>query len=324
MTRPRIYGNEKKARAAVARHIAPLEDLLEQAEGVRNRIAAAGLDPVAEVTYFTLLQPTPAFELEIEWGNQLRKELNRVRRTLGPYLQDQFEELLPTAAFVPPDTEKRRHIIVLGNGVPNLRNALEELRRLQDAVGVRRDVAPTEPAPPGFEELHASGLVDEKVIADHEKGMRAPRTPKQLADAIGSAKELTEATLRAALDRLEVPYRSSDDLPSLMKKWRKAVAEEAAVQTGGDEALDKALAALANVVTFLAEWRNAYGRGHGRPRYPPGLKSRHARIAADAAQTCIRFIVITMDDLERLPPRAEGPRVISDQAEPRLSSTSGP
>jgi hypothetical protein len=283
-----------------------LEDLLEQAEGVRNRIAALGLAPVTEVTYFTSLQPTPAFDLESEWGNQLRKELNLVRRTLGPYLQDQFETFLPTAAFVPPDTGKPRHVIVLENGVLNLRNALKELRHLQDALGVRRNVTPATPAPPGFEELHASGLVDEKMIADHEKAMRSPRTPKQLADAIGSAKELTEATLRAALDRLGVSYRSSDDLAGLMKKWRKAVAQEAGVQPGGDEALDKALAALANVVTFLAEWRNAYGRGHGRPKYPPGLKPRHARIAADAAETCVRFIVTTMDDLERLPPAGEG------------------
>jgi hypothetical protein len=48
--------------------------------------------------------------------------------------------------------------------------------------------------------------------------MLSPRTPRQLADAVGSAKELTEATLRAALDRLEVTYRSGDDRPTLMKK----------------------------------------------------------------------------------------------------------
>jgi hypothetical protein len=302
MKRPRIYGNEKKARAAVARHIAALEDLLEQTEGVRNRIVALGLDPVAEVTYFTSLQPTPAFELESEWGNQLRKELNRVRRTLGPYLQDQFEKVLPTAAFVPPDTGKPRHTIVLENGEPNLRQALKELRGLQASLGVRRGVATTAPPPARFEELYASGLVDEKVVADHAKAMLSPRTPRQLADAIGSAKELTEATLRAALDRLEVAYRRDDDLPMLMKKWRKAVADLAPLDRKGAAALDRAQAALAGLVTFLAEWRNAYGRGHGRKKYPPDLKPRHARIAADAAEMCIRFIVTTMDDLERLPP----------------------
>jgi hypothetical protein len=55
-------------------------------------------------------------------------------------------------------------------------------------------------------------------------------------------------------------------------------------------------------VKVTSVWRNAYGRGHGRPAYPPGLEPRHARLAADAAETCVRFIVSTMDDLELLPP----------------------
>jgi hypothetical protein len=70
----------------------------------------------------------------------------------------------------------------------------------------------------------------------------------------------------------------------------------------GAATLDKAQASLASLATFLAEWRNAYGRGHGRSQYPPGLAARHARLAADAAETCVRFIVTTMDDLQLLPP----------------------
>jgi hypothetical protein len=88
---------------------------------------------------------------------------------------------------------------------------------------VRRDVSKAAPAPARFEELHVSGLVAEKVINDHAKDMRSPRTPRQLFNAIGSAKELTEATLRAALDRLGTPYGKKDDLPVLMKKWRMTV-----------------------------------------------------------------------------------------------------
>jgi len=34
----------------------------------------------------------------------------------------------------------------------------------------------------------------------------------------------------------------------------------------------------------------------------PGLKPRHARLAVDGAETAIRFIVTTMDDLALLPP----------------------
>jgi hypothetical protein len=167
---------------------------------------------------------------------------------------------------------------------------------------VRRGVATTAPAPARFEELHASGLVGEKVIDDHAREMLSPHTPKQLYNAIGSAKELTEATLRAALDRLGESHRQRDDLPILMKKWRRAIGTLAPPGSEGEATLDKAQAALANLVVFLAEWRNTYGRGHGRPQYPPGLSARHARLAADAAETSVRFIVTTMDDLQLLPP----------------------
>ena len=65
------------------------------------------------------------------------------------------------------------------------------------------------------------------MIHDHATEMRAPRTRKQLSNAIGSAKELTEATLRAALDQLGEPYAPSDDLRRLMKKWRTAIGKQA-------------------------------------------------------------------------------------------------
>jgi hypothetical protein len=57
--------------------------------------------------------------------------------------------------------------------------------------------------------------------------MLSPRTARQLSNAIGSAKELTEATLRASLDRLGQTYTKSDDLGTLMRKWRVAVADKA-------------------------------------------------------------------------------------------------
>ena len=142
----------------------------------------------------------------------VRRWIDVARRGMGPYLQEQFESVMPVLFYgLPPDTGKPRHSIGLENSEPWLRKALEELRELQAALGVSRGVAKAAPTPARFEELHASGLVDEKVIADHEKEMRSPRTPKQLHDAIGSAKELTEATLRAALDRLAEPYEHGDD-----------------------------------------------------------------------------------------------------------------
>lgn len=103
---------------------------------------------------------------------------------------------------LPPDDGKPRHTVALANGVAWLKEALKQLRELQAALGTRRGVVKAAPLAARFEELHASGLVGDQVIGDHAKEMLAPRTPKQLYSAIGSAKELAEATLRAALDRL--------------------------------------------------------------------------------------------------------------------------
>jgi hypothetical protein len=290
--RPRVYGDESKFRAALARSVKRGEELLDQAVGVRNRVGearAAGAEPWETALY-----------IEHPWVKDVRRFFENTQKAMGEYLQEQFPKVLGVLARgLPPPTGKPRHALGLGNLEPWLRHALEELQQVQAVLGVSRRVAAGAPAPARFEELHASGLVDEKVIADHEKVMRSPRTPKQLSDAIGSAKELTEATLRAALDRLDLSYKSGDGLPMLMKKWRTAIGSRASPDPRGEEALRRALASL---VSFVAEWRNTYGSGHGRKKYPPGLAARHARLAADAAETCIRFIVTTMDDLELLPP----------------------
>jgi Abortive infection C-terminus len=295
MERPRIYGDERSCRTALGRYIGRGEELLDQAEGVQNRIDAVASHDLAEFY---------AVDIQGDWEKDVRRWFSNARDGMGRYLQDQMGERLPVLALgLPPDDGKPRHTVALDNGVPWVAKAVEELQDLQAAIGVRRDVAATSPTPARFAELRASGLVDEKVIDDRAKEMLSPRTPRQLYNAIGAAKELTEATLKAALDRLGEPRGRSDELPLLMKKWRRAIRRVAPPDSEGVDALDRAQNALASLVVFLAEWRNAYGRGHGRPQYPPGLAPRHARLAADAAETCVRFIVMTMDDLRLLPPR---------------------
>ena len=83
-----------------------------------------------------------------------------------------------------------------------------------------------------------------------------------------------------------------------MKAWRESIGQ-AAPSPSGAEVLTRT---FNTQVAFLAEWRNRYGRGHGRTKYPVGVKARHARLAVDTAETCIRLVVTTMDDLELLPP----------------------
>jgi len=292
MKRPRIYGSDGRCRAALARYLQGAEELVDQADGLGKRIAMTG-DPGSIM----------AFSLELEWERDLRRWFALARRGMSRYLQDGLEEVVPIlAAGLPPNSGKPRHRVTLDSGVPWLKDARDELRRLQATLGVRRDIGTAPPASARFDELRASGLLGSEVVDDYAKDMLSPRTPKQLHDAIGAAKEVTEATLRAALDRLGESYRRGDELSALMKKWRTAIGNLAPPDSQGAAALDKAQAALANLVTFLAEWRNIYGRGHGRSQYSPGLSTRHARLAADAADMCVRFIATTMDDLQLLPP----------------------
>jgi hypothetical protein len=69
MKRPRIYGNEKRFKAAVARHIASGEELLEQAVGARNQIAALTDD-----------QSRRAFYIHEWWGQQFRRWFGNAQR----------------------------------------------------------------------------------------------------------------------------------------------------------------------------------------------------------------------------------------------------
>lgn len=333
MQRPRVYGDESKFRRAVARYISEADEIVDRAMGVRKRAEVLAEKFAREEADRATSpsntrrpghrSPRPGLRLVSRretpdldfvattsgWTEQVSRWMDRSRKAMHLYLQDEYWEVVPVLANGPrvktlnSTTGYRRYHLSFAERERWLKRTVKELRELQSVVGVSRDVTKAASAPARFEELHASGLVAKKVVNDHARVMRAPRTPKQLGDAIGSAKELTEATLRAALERLGSGlYRDGDELPLLMKKWRKEVGTHAPPDPKGAGVLDNAQAALANLVTFLAQWRNKYGSGHGRADYPPGLAARHARLAADAAETCIRFIVTTMDDLQLLPP----------------------
>lgn len=292
--RPRIYGDERRYKGTLDRQIARGRELLDQLEGTRNLMAAAnagGRRLMAELE-------------EMQWTDEVERWHVTVIRSAHRHLAEAAPTVLPTVTTPwPPDTGKPRHARRIEWVEPWLRDSISELGELRTKLGVRRGVAAA-PAPNRFAELEASGLVDSQVIAGHARDMTNPRTPKQLADAIGAAKELSEAALRGALDRLGEPWRDTDDVSGLMRKWRQRVEQHAAPDPAGRGSLDNAQAALGNLLRFLAEWRNAYGGGHGRPTYPPGLSQRHARLAVDAAETIVRFVATTMDDLAMLPPQA--------------------
>ncbi|HEY5011483.1 MAG TPA: abortive infection family protein [Acidimicrobiia bacterium] len=152
-----------------------------------------------------------------------------------------------------------------------------------------------------LDELRLSGLLPTKLVSEYEHRLSTIGTLRGRRAAIGAAKELLESVLKASLKVLGEPTPSKKtDLPTLAKLTRFAIAQRGAIAptSSGANHLERYLGAS---TSFLAEWRNEFGTGHGRSS-APNLERRHAQVAIDTATSMSRLIVSTLDDLKLLPP----------------------
>lgn len=116
--------------------------------------------------------------------------------------------------------------------------------------------------------------------------------------AIGSTKELVEATLKTILKELGTPAEKDNDIPTLLKKVQKAldlVPDDVDDAKKGADIIKILLSNLGQVVVKLAELRNLYGTGHGKDRKRKGLNERHARLAVGAGVSLSTFLLETFD-----------------------------
>ena len=123
--------------------------------------------------------------------------------------------------------------------------------------------------------------------------------------AIGTAKDLVESCCVTILESRSVAFSKDDDLPKLVDKTTIALGiNPRGVPNEAPEAriVKTLLGSLANAARSLAELRNAYGTGHGRPKSYNGLTQRHARLAAGTSLTLVQYLWDT--HLER-PSKAE-------------------
>ncbi len=116
--------------------------------------------------------------------------------------------------------------------------------------------------------------------------------------AIGSTKELVEATLKTILTELKIPADKDDDIPKLLKQVQKAldlVPEGVDDAKKGAEIIKVLLSNLGQVVIKVAELRNLYGTGHGKDKKRTGLNERHARLTVGAGVTLSTFLLETFE-----------------------------
>ncbi|CAN3978204.1 abortive infection family protein [Kitasatospora purpeofusca] len=120
------------------------------------------------------------------------------------------------------------------------------------------------------------------------------------AGAIGSAKQLIEATAKTVLRERGIPIDENAKMPLLIKHAQKALSLDASAVTPGPDGTDavkKILGGAAAIAVGIAELRNrGYGTGHGQASAPTGLGVRHAHLAANAAITWCELMLDTLRD----------------------------
>jgi hypothetical protein len=374
----RIYGDAVKFRTKLLQRVTLGKHLLDELAGARQSIEdsapqnRADRPPghvhavisaiAAEMDAARVLDPIDT--RAISWG---RANRTLVEIHLGPAAKGMFGSIRldarrdsPSARVDQLETYLQTDLATLGHLI--LAIPAKKQREAVAARSVRLD------------ELWTSALLDPQLMLSYEQRLSTIGTPRSAVVAIGAAKELVEATLKAALQRLHQPAPPpSEDFQRIAKRVRDALRQQfpqAAPDADGvehfelfqthlagllgdlhdwakdDAASDEILAIvdqvraiqrraraqdpnagssidtfsrfqshLSGVLQDLNKWRDLYGTGHGRTRIPPGLASRHGRLAVDVAETYVRLLVTTLEDLGLLenppeqspaPPRRSG------------------
>jgi hypothetical protein len=124
--------------------------------------------------------------------------------------------------------------------------------------------------------------------------------------AVGSAKELVEATLKSILRGGDVPFEESkDDIPVLLKKAQKHLdlaPDDIDGSKRGAETIKRVLSNLGSVAIGVAELRNVYGTGHGHAKRR-AVDPRLARLVVGSAGTLCRFLLETYEARKRRAPQ---------------------
>lgn len=137
-------------------------------------------------------------------------------------------------------------------------------------------------------------LTEPDILQEHLNRIRAGLVEDPPA-AISSCKNLIESLFKIILDRSEVSYSRSDDIPDLYRKVADLLAlnaEAVPESARASRTSQRILRTLVTTVNSLSELRNELGIGHGLSRRS-GALARHARLALNATVTIAEFVLDT-------------------------------
>ena len=117
-------------------------------------------------------------------------------------------------------------------------------------------------------------------------------------EAIGKSKELIESCCKTILGRLEIGINRKWDLSQLIKATMNALCITTETLTGNSresKIVCKILGSLSGLAAGVAEFRNEYGSGHGKPADFHALPVRHAKLAVGSSITLVEYLWETYD-----------------------------
>lgn len=112
-------------------------------------------------------------------------------------------------------------------------------------------------------------------------------------EAIGKSKELVESCCKTILEENGSTYDKNWNLGQLVKATMQCLDVDANEINAGLPAGDtvkRILGSLGNIAGGIAELRNPYGTGHGKPDSYKGLTVRHAKLAVGSATTPVEYL----------------------------------
>ena len=116
---------------------------------------------------------------------------------------------------------------------------------------------------------------------------------------IGAAKDVIEATAKHVILSAGESISASEKFPALLNRAMEHLGVDVKTVDSsrpGADSIRRILGSLSAIATGVNELRNHYGAGHGRPTMQSGLRSRHATLAAQAAETWVNFVLATEQD----------------------------